>query len=65
MPIIIDEKEYLTDSEVSEMLHITTQNLGQWRSRKKPHIPFLKIGKKIYYEKSDIRVFLEQAKNKE
>lgn len=53
--------DLLTNSQLSEELSITTRTLQNYRD--KGLIEFIKIGRKIYYQKEAVFSFLESFKN--
>lgn len=50
--------ERLNNIEAANYLGISPNTLNQWRSDKKPFIPYLKIGRLVYYRKSDLDAFI-------
>lgn len=50
-------EDWLTGPIVEDMLNISTRTLQTMRTNHT--IPFARIGKKIYYKRSDIEAFLE------
>lgn len=49
--------ELLTENEASAFMRLT--KLSLWRWRKRGELPFIKIGGKMLYRKSDLIAFLE------
>lgn len=50
-------ENWLDGATVEDMLNISTRTLQYYRSMR--IIPFLKIGNKIYYKRSDIETYME------
>ena len=57
-----EQKRWLTNKEVSEMLSVTPRTLQNLRD--KGEIGFSKVGSKIYYKQSDLNAFLESHYHK-
>ena len=55
------EKELLTFKETLELLHISASCLNQWKAQGK--IPFKKLGKRIFFSRSEIMESLREAGN--
>ena len=54
-------KEFIREKEVSGFSTIAVQTLRNWRHlRKGP--PYLKVGKRIVYDKDDVIAYLESKK---
>jgi len=53
--------ELLTPEQVSELAGLSLDTLAQWRSQK-VHIPYLKIGRLIRYDRRDIEAYLETCR---
>jgi hypothetical protein len=56
------ESEYITEKSAREIFQ--RQATWFWQMRKEGKLPFSKIGKTIYYSKSDIKKLFEQGKTK-
>jgi excisionase family DNA binding protein len=50
--------ELITSIEAAEYLGITPKTLEVWRSTKRYHIPYIKVGRLVRYRKSDLEAFL-------
>jgi Helix-turn-helix domain len=50
--------ELLTASEASQRLRITYGSLAVWRCTRRKALPFVKIGRKIFYRPQDIEAFI-------
>ena len=53
--------EMLTPQDVSRITGLSLETLAQWRS-KKIHLPYLKIGRLIRYDRRDVEAYLENCK---
>ncbi len=53
--------DLLTPEEVAEMTGLSLDTLAQWRSQKRG-IPYLKIGRAVRYDSSDIQMYLERCR---
>jgi excisionase family DNA binding protein len=53
--------DLITPREVARSLSVAEETLASWRSRKKPHLPFLKVGRLVRYRRSDLVAFVERA----
>jgi excisionase family DNA binding protein len=51
--------ERLTNVEAAQYLGISIHTLDSWRCLKKPFIPYLKIGRLVFYRRSDLDEFIE------
>jgi excisionase family DNA binding protein len=49
----------LSADEAAEYLGLKYQTLAAWRSNKRHQIPFLKVGSKVFYRRSDLERWLE------
>ena len=49
----------LTPTQVAETLGVTTGTLAVWRCTKRYQLPFVKIGRKIFYRSEDVNAFIE------
>lgn len=56
-----DADELITPREVARRLSVAEETLASWRSRKKPHLPFLKLGRLVRYRRSDLVAFVQRA----
>jgi hypothetical protein len=50
--------ELLTASECSKRLRVTYGTLAVWRCTQRKSLPFVKIGRKVYYRPQDIEDFI-------
>lgn len=55
------ENEYITEKQAREIFQ--RQATWFWQMRKDGILPYSKIGKTIYYAKSDIKKLFDQTKN--
>lgn len=49
----------LTDAQVAEMIGVSVNTLSTWRCRNTYGLPFLKIGRRVRYKRSDVLAWLE------
>jgi predicted site-specific integrase-resolvase len=48
----------LSPKEAAERLHIMENTLSVWRSTARYDLPYVKIGRKVFYRESDIETFI-------
>jgi len=48
----------LTPNKVAEILGVTVGTLSVWRATKRYPLPYIKIGRKVFYKASDIEKFI-------
>lgn len=56
------DNDYITEKQAREIFQ--RQAIWFWQMRKDGNLPYSKIGKTIYYAKSDIKKLFDQTKNK-
>ena len=56
----MDDDRLLSNQEAAAYLGIKPNTLTIWRTTKRFEIPYIQIGRKIRYKKSDLDIFLEQ-----
>lgn len=49
----------LNSAEVANILGVTEGTLAVWRCTKRYQLPFVKIGRKIFYRSEDVQSFVE------
>ena len=49
----------LTPAEVANILGITVGTLAVWRCTKRYCLPFVKVGRKIFYRNEDVKAFVD------
>jgi hypothetical protein len=54
-----DAGKLLRPSEVSKVLGVAIQTLAVWRSSKRENLNYLKIGSRVFYQKSDVMNFIQ------
>jgi hypothetical protein len=59
MPKESHDHDYLTPSEVSQLTRKPVASLAVDRCLRRDHPPFLRIGRKIIYRKTDVLAWLE------
>jgi excisionase family DNA binding protein len=52
--------EMMTPQQAADYLGVKASTLGVWRCRRSYPIPFVKVGSKVCYRKSDLDRFLQQ-----
>ncbi len=52
----------LTTAEAAEFLGLSAETLTTWRCTKRYEIPYLKVGKKVFYVLTDLETWLESRK---
>ena len=57
----MSKQAYLTPRQVSEMTGISLDTLARWRCRKQ-RVPYLKIGRAVRYERTEVLAYLEQCR---
>ncbi|TVT61104.1 MAG: helix-turn-helix domain-containing protein [Azoarcus sp. PHD] len=58
---IIDRgRELLDDKEAAKILDLSPGTLSVWRSTGRYNLPFLKIGRKVRYRRSDLVAWMEK-----
>lgn len=62
-PLVV-KPELLDAAQVASMLDVTAATLSVWRSVGRYGIPFIKIGRNVRYNRSDIEVWLQSRTNK-
>lgn len=53
------EKKLLKEKEVSQILGIPVMTLQKWRYMRE-NIPYVKIGRSVFYKADDVFLFLEK-----
>jgi len=48
----------LTSAEAADILGVTEGTLAVWRCTKRYRLPFVKIGRKIFYHNEDVKAFV-------
>ena len=54
-----DQTELLSADQAAATIDVTSGTLSVWRSTGRYGIPFIKIGRKVRYRKSDLLAWLE------
>lgn len=55
---ILNRERFLTNNDVSDMLHISQRTLQDWRDTGK--IAYIQISGKVLYKESDVKRLLEE-----
>jgi len=50
----------LTPQQAADYLGVTVGTLGIWRCSRRYPLPFVKVGRKVCYLKSDLDTFIER-----
>ncbi len=53
-------KDRITPRQASEVLGITEATLSVWRCTRRYPLPFVKIGRKVFYRGEDINNFIKK-----
>ncbi len=53
-----EQSQFLTTEDVAELMGLSVETLAQWRSQRRG-IPYLKIGRAVRYDPTDVQVYLE------
>lgn len=54
------ENQLTSPQETSKLLRVTVDTLGVWRCTKRYQLPYVKVGRKVFYRIDDIKKFIEQ-----
>lgn len=57
--IVHRSRELLNEREAAEILDASPGTLSVWRSTDRYNIPFIKVGSKVRYKRSDLEAWLE------
>ena len=52
----------LDTSQAAQVLGVSPDTLVTWRCTKRYHVPYVKVGKKVFYYLDDLRAWLESRK---
>lgn len=58
----MEDEEYLTPQQTAEMLGVTTNTL--WRWNRDSYLKNVKVGRKLFYKKSDVLKLLDGVRPK-
>jgi hypothetical protein len=53
------EHDYLTPSEVAELMRRPVESLAVDRCMRREHPPYLKVGRKVLYRRADVLAWLD------
>ena len=59
---MIENNKRLSQTQAAEYLGLKESTLAAWRCTHKQKIPYVKIGRKIAYLKSDLDAFIDRCK---
>jgi excisionase family DNA binding protein len=54
-----ENNELLTPRETAKVLRVSPSTLAIWRCRKRYPLPYVKVGTKVVYRRTDVEAFLE------
>lgn len=54
------QTDLLTDTQTAKILRVSAGTLSVWRSTGRYRLPFVKIGRKVFYRRSDIDAWIEK-----
>ncbi len=57
--IVNESRELLSESEAAPILDVEPGTLSVWRSTGRYGLPFIKIGRKVRYRRSDLIAWME------
>jgi len=52
--------ELLDQDAAAEVLHVKPGTLSVWRSTGRYNLPFIKVGRKVRYRRTDLLIWLEK-----
>ena len=55
----VARSELLDERQTAEFLNVSPGTLSVWRSTGRYHLPFVKVGRKVRYRRSDLEAWLE------
>lgn len=56
--MMTENDDLLSPREAAAMLHMAPATLAIWRCRKRYPLPYVKVGRKVLYRRSDLNAFL-------
>lgn len=51
----------LVPEQVAEELQVTVGTLAVWRATKRYPLPWIKIGRRVFYRRRDVETFIENC----
>ena len=54
------QHDFVDDKKAAEILDVSAGTLSVWRSTGRYNLPFVKIGRKVRYRRSDLQAWLEK-----
>jgi predicted site-specific integrase-resolvase len=57
MTVLISE--LLTEKQAAEVLHVSAATLCTWRSTRRYHLRYTRMGRRIFYRREHIQAFIE------
>jgi excisionase family DNA binding protein len=58
----LNPTDLLTEAEAAEFLGLEPKTLAIWRSTKRYPLPYIKVGRLVRYQRSDLLAFLESRR---
>ena len=53
----------MSPEEVARCLDVTVETLAVWRCTKRYPLPWYKIGRKVFYRRSDVEAYIEGTRH--
>ncbi len=54
---------YMNDVEAAKFLGVCAGTLAVWRCKGRYKVPYIKIGRKVFYKESDLRAWLDSRRH--
>jgi predicted DNA-binding transcriptional regulator AlpA len=52
----------MTPREVAELFGMSVQTLSNWRATKRFDLPYIKVGRRVMYQRSDVLAFINSRR---
>jgi hypothetical protein len=52
--------ELISPADAAAVLHIKKQTLAVWRCAKRQPLPYVKVGRRVFYKRRDLERFVER-----
>jgi hypothetical protein len=56
----MDRLELISPADAAATLHIKKQTLAVWRCAKRHPLPYVKVGRRVFYKRRDLERFVER-----
>jgi hypothetical protein len=56
----MDQLELVSPADAAAALHIKKQTLAVWRCAKRHPLPYVKVGRRVFYKRKDLECFVER-----